>query len=84
VAGSGKNPSTQRPKKKTKRDVSALEVNRIHNRIESLRGYCEGDGSLVDELHEMRQEKSFTERRGERRKKSLRTASRIVAGSSPA
>lgn len=84
MAGSGKNPSTQRPKKKTKRDVSALEVNRIHNRIESLRGYCEGDGSLVDELHEMRQEKSFTERRGERRKKSLRTASRIVAGSSPA
>jgi hypothetical protein len=84
VAGSGKNPSTQKPKKKTKRDVSALEVNRIHNRIESLRGYCEGDGSLVDELHEMRQEKSFTERRGERRKKSLRTASRIVAGSSPA
>jgi hypothetical protein len=84
VAGSGKNPSTQRPKKKTKRDVSALEVNRIHNRIESLRGYCEGDGSLVDELHEMRQEKSFTERRGGQREEKPEAASRIVAGSSPA
>ena len=84
MAGSGKNPSTQRPKKKTKRDVSALEVNRIHNRIESLRGYCEGDGSLVDELHEMRQEKSFPSDVGNSGRKSLRTASRIVAGSSPA
>jgi hypothetical protein len=53
--------SSRSPKAKVNRTRKAnLE---LLNLIESLRGSCKGDESLVDALHRGRQEKSFCERR---------------------
>ena len=70
MAASGKNPSTRSPKKRPKRDTRALELERMLDLIKSLRGSCKGEDSLVDALHEGRQEKSFSERRWEQQEKA--------------
>jgi hypothetical protein len=66
MAASGKIPPTRSPKKKLKRDERALELKKMNKLIESLRGSCKGGDSFIDALHEMRQEKSFSERRWEK------------------
>jgi hypothetical protein len=62
MAAPGKLRSARKPEVILDRDTRSLELKKMRQLINRLRGRCKGEDSLVDALYRERQEKSVTER----------------------